>query len=207
MANITLEAVEAVMAQAQAEYPAAKQALIDADGSVEAAVLALIKGTEEVMDGEYTAAPDAEAEASCCCEEGAQECGADTQECGADTQECGADTQECGADAPECDADTSECAQEAEEAEAENAGASKAKNDADELIEKLKDLVKKGNVDRIVIRRNEDVLLNIPVNVGLVGSVIGLAAAPWAVIAAAVAAFGFNCKVEIVKKDGSKEEV
>ena len=193
MANITLEAVEAVMAQAQVEYPAAKQALIDADGSVEAAVLALIKGTEEVMDGEYTAAPDAEAEASCCCEEGAQE--------------CGADTQECGADAPECDADTSECAQEAEEPEAENAGASKAKNDADELIEKLKDLVKKGNVDRIVIRRNEDVLLNIPVNVGLVGSVIGLAAAPWAVIAAAVAAFGFNCKVEIVKKDGSKEEV
>ena len=193
MANITLEAVEAVMAQAQVEYPAAKQALIDADGSVEAAVLALIKGTEEVMDGEYTAAPDAEAEASCCCEEGAQE--------------CGADTQECGADAPECDADTSECAQEAEEPEAENAGASKAKNDADELIEKLKDLVKKGNVDRIVIRRNEDVLLTIPVNVGLVGSVIGLAAAPWAVIAAAVAAFGFNCKVEIVKKDGSKEEV
>ena len=190
MANITLEAVEAVMAQAQVEYPAAKQALIDADGSVEAAVLALIKGTEEVMDGEYTAAPDAEAEASCCCEEGAQECGADAPEC---TQEC--------------DADTSECAQEAEEPEAENAGASKAKNDADELIEKLKDLVKKGNVDRIVIRRNEDVLLNIPVNVGLVGSVIGLAAAPWAVIAAAVAAFGFNCKVEIVKKDGSKEEV
>ena len=193
MANITLEAVEAVMAQAQVEYPAAKQALIDADGSVEAAVLALTKSTEEVMDGEYTAAPDAEAEASCCCEEGAQE--------------CGADTQECGADAPECDADTSECAQEAEEPEAENAGASKAKNDADELIEKLKDLVKKGNVDRIVIRRNEDVLLNIPVNVGLVGSVIGLAAAPWAVIAAAVATFGFNCKVEIVKKDGSKEEV
>ena len=178
MANITLEAVEAVMAQAQVEYPAAKQALIDADGSVEAAVLALTKSTEEVMDAEYTAAPDADAEA-CCCEEAAQE----------------------------CDADTSECAQEAEEAEAENAGASKAKNDADELIEKLKDLVKKGNVDRIVIRRNEDVLLNIPVNVGLVGSVIGLAAAPWAVIAAAVAAFGFNCKVEIVKKDGSKEEV
>ena len=197
MANITLEAVEAVMAQAQVEYPAAKQALIDADGSVEAAVLALTKSTEEVMDGEYTAAPDAEAEASCCCEEGAQECGADAPEC----------TQECEEAAQECDADTSECAQEAEEAEAENAGASKAKNDADELIEKLKDLVKKGNVDRIVIRRNEDVLLNIPVNVGLVGSVIGLAAAPWAVIAAAVAAFGFNCKVEIVKKDGSKEEV
>ena len=200
MANITLEAVEAVMAQAQVEYPAAKQALIDADGSVEAAVLALTKSTEEVMDGEYTAAPDAEAEASCCCEEGAQECEADAQE----------GTQECGADARECGTDVQECAQEAEEAgEAgeENAGASKAKNDADELIEKLKDLVKKGNVDRIVIRRNEDVLLNIPVNVGLVGSVIGLAAAPWAVIAAAVAAFGFNCKVEIVKKDGSKEEV
>ena len=77
----------------------------------------------------------------------------------------------------------------------------------DEIISKLKKLVKSGNVDRIVVRRGDDVLLNIPVNVGLVGSVIGLAAAPWAVIAAAVAAFGFSCKVEIIKKDGTKEEV
>ena len=50
-------------------------------------------------------------------------------------------------------------------------------------------------------------LLNIPVSVGLLGSVIGLAAAPWAVIAAAVAAFGFSCKIEIVKKDGTRVAV
>ena len=171
MANITLEAVEAVMAQAQAEYSAAKQALIDADGSVEEAVLALTKSADEVMDAEYTAAAEAAEEDAC--EDAEQECG--------------------------------ECAQDAEDAE--KAGKEKAKNDADELVAKLKDLVKKGNVDRIVIRHKDDVLLNIPVNVGLIGSVIGLAAAPWTVIAAAVATFGFSCKVEIVKKDGSKEEV
>ena len=71
----------------------------------------------------------------------------------------------------------------------------------DEIISKLKKLVKSGNVDRIVVRRGDDVLLNIPVNVGLVGSVIGLAAAPWAVIAAAVAAClnGYCKKGEDIK--------
>lgn len=141
MANITLEAVEAVMEQANVEFPAAKEALVQADGNVEQAVRALTGEPEEetVKDAEYTADPD--------------------------------------------------------------------KDPVDEIIEKLKKLVKSGNVDRIVVRRGDDVLLNIPVNVGLVGSVIGLAAAPWAVIAAAVAAFGFSCKVEIIKKDGTKEEV
>ena len=38
MANITLEAVETVMEQAKVEYPAAKEALIQADGDVEKAV-------------------------------------------------------------------------------------------------------------------------------------------------------------------------
>lgn len=141
MANITLEAVEAVMEQANVEFPAAKEALVQADGDVEKAVRALTGEPEEepAMDAEFTSDSD--------------------------------------------------------------------KDPVDEIIDKLKKLVKSGNVDRIVVRRGDDVLLNIPVNVGLVGSVIGLAAAPWAVIAAAVAAFGFSCKVEIIKKDGTKEEV
>ena len=55
MANITLEAVEAVMEQAKVEYPAAKEALIQADGDVEKAVRILKEhiGEGKVVE-EYT---------------------------------------------------------------------------------------------------------------------------------------------------------
>ena len=170
MANITLEAVELVMEQAQAEFPAAKQALVDADGSVEEAVRALTQdnSAEPIADAEYTAAADAE------------------------------DTSAQSEEAKKAAEDTFESADKS---------AADDPFPVDEIIDKLKKLVKSGNVDRIVVSRGDDTLLNIPVNVGLLGSVIGLAAAPWAVIAAAVAAFGFSCKIEIVKKDGTKEEV
>ena len=76
-----------------------------------------------------------------------------------------------------------------------------------ELVEKIKELVKKGNVTKIVIKKGDNILVNIPLNVGIVGGIIGVAAAPWAVIAAAVATAGFACKVELVKKDGEIMEV
>ena len=170
MANITLEAVELVMEQAQVEFPAAKQALVDAEGSVEEAVRALTQDNsgEPAADAEYTAAADAD------------------------------ETSAQSEDAEKASEDTFESADQ---------NAADDTFPADEIIDKLKKLVKSGNVDRIVVSREDDIILNIPVNVGLIGSVIGLAAAPWAVIAAAVAAFGFSCKIEIVKKDGTKEEV
>ena len=76
-----------------------------------------------------------------------------------------------------------------------------------DLVEKIKELVRKGNVTKIVVKKGDNVLVNIPLNVGIVGGIIGVAAAPWAVIAAAVAAAGFSCRVELVKKDGDVVEV
>ncbi len=70
------------------------------------------------------------------------------------------------------------------------------------VIEKIKDLVKKGNVSKIIVRRKGEVLLSIPVNVGVVGAVVGLAAAKWAVLAAVLGTVGFGCSVEILKDDG-----
>ncbi len=70
------------------------------------------------------------------------------------------------------------------------------------IMEKVKALVQKGNVSKIVVRRKDDVLLNIPVNVGVVGAVVGLAAAKWAVLAAVLGTVGFGCTVEIEKDNG-----
>lgn len=75
------------------------------------------------------------------------------------------------------------------------------------LIDKLKKTVEGGNVDRIQIRKDNEIVLSVPVNVGIIGGVLGLAAAPWALIAGAVAAFGLGCKLEVVHKDGSTDEV
>ncbi len=75
------------------------------------------------------------------------------------------------------------------------------------IIDKLKELVKKGNVSKIVVRRKGEVLLNIPVNVGVVGAVVGLAAAKWAVLAAVLGTVGFGCQVDIEKDDGEVVKV
>ena len=73
----------------------------------------------------------------------------------------------------------------------------KAKKDA--LIGRMKEMFDKGNVSRIVVSRDDNTFLNIPLNVGIVGTVI----APWGMIAGVVAALGFRCKIEFVKDDGS----
>ncbi len=69
----------------------------------------------------------------------------------------------------------------------------------EELIAKMKETVKKGNVSRLMVTKDDEVLINIPLNVGLLGTVF----APWGMIAGTVAAFGFKCKIEFVKDDGS----
>jgi len=67
------------------------------------------------------------------------------------------------------------------------------------LIEKMKEVVKKGNISKILVTRDGDTLINIPLTVGVLGTVV----APWGMIAGIVAAFGFKCKIEFVKDDGS----
>ena len=75
------------------------------------------------------------------------------------------------------------------------------------LIDKLKKLVEEGNVARIRIRKGDETVLNIPVNIGILGGLVGLASAPWALIAGTVAAFGVGCKIEVIRKDGTTDEI
>ena len=64
------------------------------------------------------------------------------------------------------------------------------------LFSRLKEIVKKGNVSKIQVKKDGELVLNVPVNAGLVGVVI----APIAAVVAVVAAFGFKCSIEIIKR-------
>lgn len=76
------------------------------------------------------------------------------------------------------------------------------KNVIDTVVEKLKELVAKGNVSRIVVRtKSGNELLNIPVNAGIVGGVVMLAAAKWVLIIGVLATVASGCTVEVVKTD------
>ena len=77
----------------------------------------------------------------------------------------------------------------------------------DELKEELTNIIKKGNAKKVVVRRKGDEIISVPLNLGIIGGIVGVAAAPVAVIVAAIAAYGFDCTVEVENKDGSKEEV
>ena len=76
------------------------------------------------------------------------------------------------------------------------------KKQAEEIVEKVKDLVKKGNVSRVRILKDDNVIVNLPLTAGVVGSVVVLAAAPWAMLLAAVTTIGLDCRVEVEKTDG-----
>ena len=82
-----------------------------------------------------------------------------------------------------------------------------SKQRADEIVEQIKELVRKGNVARIMVKRDADVILNIPLNAGIVGTVLGLTVAPWALIASAIATLGFDCRIELEKTDGEIVEL
>lgn len=75
------------------------------------------------------------------------------------------------------------------------------------VVDKLKDMVAEGNVSRIRIVRKGETILNVPVNVGLAGGLLGLVAAPWAMIAGAVAAYGLECRIVVEKNDGTNDEL
>ena len=69
----------------------------------------------------------------------------------------------------------------------------------EDLFATIKELVKKGNVSRIQVKKDGELVLNVPVNAGIVGVVI----APLASVVGVVAAFGFKCVIEVIKTDGT----
>ena len=76
----------------------------------------------------------------------------------------------------------------------------KVKKTAEALVEKVKEVVKKGNVTKIQVKRKGEVVVSFPATVGVVA---GIAAAPWALLLAAITTLGLDCGIEVIKEDGS----
>lgn len=75
---------------------------------------------------------------------------------------------------------------------------SKFAEQSSHIVDKVKEAIKKGNVAKIIVKKNDEVIMNLPVNVGIVGTVL----APWAAVAGVIAAFGTKCVIELIKDDG-----
>ena len=66
------------------------------------------------------------------------------------------------------------------------------------MIEKVKELLRKGNVTKITIKKDEEVIMNIPVTAAALGTIIS---APLALIGLGSAIIA-KCTIEIEKEDG-----
>ena len=73
----------------------------------------------------------------------------------------------------------------------------------DQLVADVKEAVKKGNVSKITVKKEGEVVLSLPVNVGIIGTVLF----PWAMLTAAVAALGTKCSIELLKDSGEVVDV
>lgn len=76
----------------------------------------------------------------------------------------------------------------------------------DEIKNMIKSLIEKGNVTRIKIKKNDEEILDIPVNAGIAASVIAITIPP-ILAAALIAALATQITIEITKEDGSVEVV
>ena len=82
-------------------------------------------------------------------------------------------------------------------------GTSETKCGVDGVVDKIKEAVKKGNVTKLSILKNGETLLNLPINIGIIGTVLF----PWAGVTAAIAALGTKCDVRLTKDDGSVVDI
>ena len=69
---------------------------------------------------------------------------------------------------------------------------------SDNLIERVKELLHEGNITRIIVKNEkDDVLLEIPATIGVIGVVL----VPWLAALGAIAAIATNCKIIVEKRE------
>ena len=73
------------------------------------------------------------------------------------------------------------------------------KAEGQELIDKIEELIREGNVRRVVVKQHDRVIAEFPLVVGVVGAVI----APVLAAIGAIVAFAKDCKIEVERVDKS----
>jgi hypothetical protein len=66
------------------------------------------------------------------------------------------------------------------------------------IFAKMKEIVDKGNVSKIIVRKGEKVIVNFPLTAGVIGAVL----IPWGAILGIIAALGAQCDIEFVDDKG-----
>ena len=66
------------------------------------------------------------------------------------------------------------------------------------VFARMKEIVNKGNVTRILIRKGDKNIVNFPLTAGVIGAVL----VPWGAILGIVAALGAQCDIEFVDENG-----
>ena len=67
------------------------------------------------------------------------------------------------------------------------------------LVEKVKELIRQGNVRRVRLIHEEKVLIDIPLTVGAPAAVVAVLAAPVLAAVAAIAGLVTECTIEVEK--------
>ncbi|MFH1662361.1 MAG: DUF4342 domain-containing protein [Chloroflexota bacterium] len=76
---------------------------------------------------------------------------------------------------------------------------------SNELVSRVKKLIREGNIKRVRLIHKEKTLLDIPLSVGAPAAAVGIVAAPLLVAVAAIAAMVTECTIEIERVENKKE--
>jgi DNA-binding Lrp family transcriptional regulator len=73
-----------------------------------------------------------------------------------------------------------------------------------ELVKKVKQLVREGNIKRVRLIHKEKTLMDIPLSVGAPAAAVGIVIAPLLAAVAAIAAMVTECTIEVERVEKKK---
>jgi hypothetical protein len=69
---------------------------------------------------------------------------------------------------------------------------------SDDLVKKVKDILREGNVNRLIVRDEQGrLLLEVPAGAGLIGAIL----APWLAALGAIAALVTECSISVERRE------
>lgn len=82
--------------------------------------------------------------------------------------------------------------------ENKNTWSSNLSNKGEEIIESLREILRKGNVTKIVVKKDGETIVNLPVTAGAIGVILALPLTALGLTAAVIS----KCSIDITREDG-----